>query len=209
MHDLTRRQQDILTYLESYQAEKGYSPTYQEIADHFGLASKFGVLRHIEALLNKGYLYKEDTAERNLRVSQVPAAADDNHAEILEIPLFDGRVAAGGPVFTSSDIETLLPIPRRLLSDPGSYFSVRVQGDSMTGAGIFDGDLVIVQRSNQARPGAIVVALIDGEVTVKRLREDNGHSYLQAENPAFSDIHPSGDWHIQGRVVSLLRDRVI
>ena len=99
-------------------------------------------------------------------------------------------------------------MPRRLIKSEGRYFSLRVKGDSMVNAGIMDGDLVIVLSTNLADVGQIVVALINDEVTVKRLMIKSNKKYLQAENPDYPDIHPQGDWQIQGRVMGLIRDVV-
>ena len=207
MNELTQRQQKVLEYIAAFQSRHGFSPTYQEIADHFGLASKFGVVRHIEALIQKGYLQKSDSAARSFRIVHEDYQTEAFSDNVVRIPIL-GRVAAGSPILSEENVDNWLTLPRELVKNDKNHFTVRVQGDSMVNAGIFDGDLVIVKQASQAVPGAIVVALIDGEVTVKRLQVKNGKQYLQAENPDYPDIYPAGEWQIQGQVTSLIRDRV-
>lgn len=207
MKELTKRQQQVLDYISTYQSKHGFSPTYQEVADHFGMASKFGVVRHVEALIQKGYLQKSDAAARSFRVIHEDRSQETYSDDMVNIPVV-GRVAAGSPIFAEGNVESWLPLPRQLLKRKSGHFSVRVQGDSMVNAGIFDGDLVVVQHDIDPPPGTIVVALIDGEVTVKRLRVKNGMQYLQAENPDYPDIHPQDEWQIQGRVVTLIRESI-
>jgi repressor LexA len=208
MNQLTQRQKEILDFIASYQSRRGFSPTYQEIADHFSLASKFGVARHIDALIKKGRLEKTPESARSLRVihsNLLPPPAD--YGESVRLPLL-GRVAAGGTILSGELVEEWLTLPARMAKNDRDYFTVRVQGDSMTGAGIFDGDVVIVKKSSRASAGSVVVALVEGEVTVKRLMSKNGKKYLQAENPDYFDIHPAGEWQIQGEVTGLIRTRI-
>jgi repressor LexA len=208
MKELTARQQEILDFIARYQEEHGYSPTYQEMADHFGMASKFGIVRHVEALIKKGYLEKSDAAARSFRLlNHQPQPVIEEHPDVVSLPVL-GRVAAGSPILAESNVETHMPLPRHMISGNANYYMLRVQGDSMVDAGIFDGDLVVVRSSTQAGNGAIVVALVEGEVTVKRLQIQNGVRYLRAENRNYSDIYPEGEWRIQGVVTSLIRDRV-
>ena len=99
-------------------------------------------------------------------------------------------------------------LPRTLIKSEGTYFALRVQGDSMVNAGILDGDMVVVQSSSMAQAGEIVVALVGDEVTVKRLVIQNRHKFLKAENPAHPNIYPQSEWRIQGKVIGLIRDNV-
>lgn len=204
MKGLTRRQEEVLKFIGSYIADYGYPPSYQEIADAFGIASKHGVVRHLEALVRKGFLEKSETTARSLRI------VDERYQQqpdVVSLPLI-GRVAAGYPILAEPNIEDHVTVPRRLIRSEGRYFTLRVQGDSMVNAGIMDGDLVIIQSTNAAEPGQIVVALIGDEVTVKRLMNRGKEKFLKAENPAYPDIHPQGEWSVQGRVVGLIRDIV-
>ncbi len=206
MKGLTQRQQQVLEFIATYLSERGYPPTYQEIADALNITSKQGVVRHLEALIRKGYLTKDDTTARSLRIV-APEYQPLTSAEVVELPLV-GRVAAGFPILAEENIEETVAVPRRLIKTEGRYFVLRVQGDSMVNAGILDGDLVVVQSTPTAPPGSIVVALVGGEVTVKRLVQEGNRRYLKAENPAYPDIVPEEEWQIQGRVVGLIRDTV-
>lgn len=202
MKGLTKRQEDVLKFIADYLANYEYPPSYQEIADKFGIVSKHGVVRHLEALIRKGFIEKADTTARSLRIIdkryQPPS-------EIANLPLI-GRVSAGYPILAEQNIDDYIAVPRRLIKTEGRYFTLRVQGESMMNAGIMDGDLVIVMSSSAADPGQIVVALIGDEVTVKRLIVRGSEKFLKAENPAYPDIHPQSEWHIQGKVVGLIRE---
>lgn len=202
MKGLTKRQEDVLKFIADYLANYEYPPSYQEIADKFGIVSKHGVVRHLEALVRKGFIEKTGTTARSLRIIdkryQPPS-------EIANLPLI-GRVSAGYPILAEQNIDDYIAVPRRLIKTEGRYFTLRVQGESMMNAGIMDGDLVIVMSSNAAEPGQIVVALIGDEVTVKRLIVRGSEKFLKAENPAYPDIHPQSEWHIQGKVVGLIRE---
>ncbi len=209
MKGLTERQHQVLDFIATYVKERGYPPSYQEIADALGIASKQGVVRHLEALIRKGYLTKDDTTARSLRIvapDYRPQQISEG-TEMVALPLV-GRVAAGFPILAEENIEETVIVPRRLIKTEGRYFVLRVQGDSMVNAGILDGDLVVVQSTPTAPPGSIVVALVGGEVTVKRLVEEGSRRYLKAENPAYPDIVPEEEWQIQGKVVGLIRDTV-
>lgn len=205
MKGLTRRQEEVLKFIADYLSEYGYPPSYQEIADAFGIASKHGVVRHLEALIKKGHIEKSGTTARSLRI--LDKRYQPISADVFNLPVI-GQVSAGFPILAEENISDHISVPRRLIKSEGRYFSLRVKGDSMINAGIMDGDLVIVFSTNVADAGQIVVALIDDEVTVKRLVVKGKEKYLHAENPEYPDIRPQGDWQIQGRVVGLIRDVV-
>jgi len=206
MKGLTNRQEEVLKFISEYLSEFGYPPSYQEIADNFGIASKHGVVRHLEALIRKGYLEKTGTTARSLRIVDKRYQAPPP-GSIVNLPLI-GQVSAGYPILAEQNIDEYISIPRNMIKSEGNYFTLRVSGDSMVNAGIMDGDLVIVKSSSVSEANQIVVALIDGEVTVKRLIDDGKQRYLKAENPDYEDIRPQGDWNIQGRVVGLIRNVV-
>ncbi len=204
MKGLTKRQEDVLKFIAGYVADRGYPPSYQEIADAFGIASKHGVVRHLEALIRKGYIEKTGTTARSIRIIDKSYQADP---DVVNLPLI-GSVAAGFPIFAEENRDGYVAVPRTLIRSEGRYFSLRVRGDSMVNAGIMDGDLVVVQSTEIAEPSQIVVALIGDEVTVKRLIVRGNQKYLKAENPAYPDIHPQSEWRIQGKVVGLIREMV-
>ncbi len=202
MKTLTERQKELLKLIARNIEEKGYPPSYQELANHMHIKSKFAILKHIDALVSKGYLEKDSSA-RGLRIID-PEYAPANKNEV-NVPLI-GRVAAGFPILAQENVERYIPIPRAMIKSEGRYFALKVRGDSMINAGIYEDDLVVVNSTNSARNKEIVVALLNDEVTVKRLITNQKQVYLKAENPAYDDIYPQGEWSIQGKVVGLIRE---
>ncbi|GAB4380143.1 MAG: transcriptional repressor LexA [Calditrichia bacterium] len=204
MKAITPRQKQVLEFIANFIEQHHYPPTYQEIADAFNIASKHGVVRHLQALERKGYITRSDTLARSIRILDPQYQPESN---MVPVPLV-GRAAAGHPILAEENIEDYVMLPRTLIRSEGRYFALRVHGDSMINAGILDGDMVVVRSTSVAQPGEIVVALLGDEVTVKRLVEQNGKKFLKAENPAYPNIHPQNVWSIQGRVVSLIRDNI-
>lgn len=212
MNELTDRQKKVLKLIIGRINKFGIPPTVEELREELNIASKFGVIRHLDALVKKGYISRSNKA-RDIHVLQVP---DDGVMPVGEYPTADseiqlplvGTVTAGTPILTEENVEKHITIPRYLMRSSKLSFILRVQGYSMIQAGIMDGDLVIVQSSNHANNGDIVVALVGNEVTVKRLVKTGTQSYLKAENPQFPDIYPQEDWSIQGKVVALIRETV-
>ncbi|MBN2424056.1 MAG: transcriptional repressor LexA [Calditrichaceae bacterium] len=202
MKELTSRQKQILELIAHNIEQKGYPPSYQELADHLNIKSKYAILKHIDALVLKGYLEKDSSA-RGLRIISSEYAPGGLNE--ISIPLI-GRVAAGFPILAQENVERYIPIPRALIKSEGRYFALKVRGDSMINAGIFEDDMVIVNSTNTANNKDIVVALLQDEVTVKRLIREPDRIYLKAENPAYDDIIPDGEWSIQGKVVGLVRE---
>jgi repressor LexA len=202
MHMLTDKQRRILELIADAIERDGYPPTYQQLCDVLGFSSKNGVKKHIDALVAKGYMEKDSSA-RGMRIIDPEFKPHGN--EESNVPLI-GHVAAGFPILADENVERYVPVPRHLIKSEGRYYALRVRGDSMINAGIFDGDLVIVKANNVANPNDIVVALIGDEVTVKRFIVDGGMNYLKAENPAYHDIYPQEEWSIQGKVVGLIRE---
>ena len=201
---LTQRQEEILELISHYVTEKGYAPTYQELANDLNIKSKYAILKHIDSLVAKGYLMKDSSA-RTLRIihpDYLPETQND-----VQLPLI-GRVAAGYPILADENIERYVSIPRALIKSEGRYFALRVRGDSMIDAGIHDDDLVVVHSTQTAYHRDIVVALVNEEVTVNRLVKEQGPPYLKAENPQYADIYPEREWSIQGKVVGLIREMV-
>ena len=204
---LTERQQQIWNYLVEYVDRYGYPPTVREIGERVGLASPSTVHAHLANLERAGLLRRDPTKPRALeligreRREPEPAPAADS----VRLPLV-GEIAAGGPLLAEQNIEEYLPMPRSTKGD----FLLRVKGDSMVEAGILDGDLVIVQRAQDARNGEIVVALAGDdesadEATVKTFYREKGRVRLQPENSAMEPIYAP---HVQvfGRVVGVFRE---
>ena len=200
---LTGRQQEIWDYLVDYVDQHGYPPTVREIGEAVGLASPSTVHAHLANLERAGLLRRDPTKPRALELvgREKPETPP---AEVDRLPLV-GQIAAGGPLLAEENVEEHLAVPETLRGD----FLLRVKGESMVNAGILDGDIVVVQRAQDARNGEIVVALAGDdesadEATVKRFFRDNGRVRLQPENDALEPIYAQ---HVQvlGRVTGVFR----
>ena len=201
MEGLTPRQEEVLDLVLEALERRGYPPSIREICDALGVSSTRGALRHLEALEKKGFITRASGA----RAIQV---RDGLRGAVAYLPLV-GEVPAGPLRHASEEVEEWVPVPARW--GGGGRFLLRVRGDSMTGDGIRDGDLVVVDPDADARDGEVVVALVDGEATVKRLRRRRGALELEASNPAYPTLRVQkgeAEVRLAGKVVSLLRDRV-
>jgi repressor LexA len=200
---LTERQQSILDFINEYVTENGFPPSVREIGRHFGVYPAT-VQDHISALERKGYLHKKRFQSRTLSVSAPgrPAALDRRNS----IPIV-GRVAAGLPLLAQENIEEMIQLPRDWA--PAGAFLLKVQGDSMEGAHILDGDYVLVHPRRAATSGEIVVALIGDEATVKRFYRSDGGITLKAENPKYKPIeierNDATSFKVIGKVMGVLR----
>ena len=205
---LTGRQQEIWDFLVRYVDRHGYPPTVREIGEQVGLASPSTVHAHLANLERAGLLRRDPTKPRALElVGHRKAVAEEPERTVHQLPLV-GQIAAGGPLLADENIEDYVAIPEPLARG-GEEFLLRVKGDSMTGAGILDGDLVVVRRQQTARNGDIVVALAGDdesadEATVKRFFREDGRVRLQPENDALEPIYAR---HVQilGKVTAVLR----
>jgi repressor LexA len=208
---LTARQRRVLAVIESRLAAEGRPPTLREIGLELGIASTNGVRDHLQALIEKGYIRRDERSARGIQVLRggaggAPGAGGAGARGVRQVPLL-GRVAAGEPVLAEQNVEGYLALDRDLLRD-GEVFALRVQGDSMRDAGILDGDYVFVRQQRTAQPRDIVVALLDEETTVKRYVPDGDEVRLEAENPQFAPIVVRrGDARlaILGKVAAVLR----
>ena len=192
-------QQMVLSFIEQYQEENQRPPTIREIQDHCGFKSPRAVSYILEKL-EAARLIIRRAHSRGVQLTKAAAGA------AVQLPLF-ASIPAGSPdEFEAGEAtETLRFIPTTLgISNPGKAFAVRVRGDSMIDAGIFSGDIVVLENK-EAKHGDIVAALIDGENTLKRLVKDQGRVYLKAENDAYPNLDPVEKLDIQGVVVSVLR----
>ncbi len=209
MKELTEKQAKVLEAISQKIGGDGVPPTLDELREDLGMGSKNAVLTHLEALVKKGYIQRSNKARdiRILKRLNHVRKTDHRGGQGLELPLV-GTVTAGSPVLTEENIERYVYVPHYLVNEKQPCFALHVQGNSMVNAGIHDGDLVIVQSTNDAKNGDIVVALIGNEVTVKRLMGSGKNRYLKAENPSYADIHPQEPWTLQGKVLALIRERV-
>lgn len=205
MTELTRRQRQIVDFIEWRQRDTGITPSYKEIADQFGFRSLTTVADHLRLIRQKGVLTSEPGQVRSLRVMSPWHAL---RRRIADIPWF-GSIPAGfaedrkqeAKGCVSIDIETLgiKPTPRT--------FALEVRGDSMIGRHIMDGDLVVLEHGMTPRHGDVVAALIDNESTLKTFMTERGKAFLRAENPRYPKLIPAGELVIQGVMVALIRKR--
>jgi repressor LexA len=204
---VTDRQRAILEYLHEYIEQNGYPPTVREIGEAVGLRSPSTVHAHLAQLERAGLLRRDPTKPRALELADRRRDEASREPEVRRLPLV-GQIAAGGPLLAEENVEDYLAVPETL-STGGEEFLLRVKGDSMINAGILDGDIVVVERRQDARNGEIVVALAGDdesadEATVKRFFRENGRIRLQPENDALEPIY-APYVHILGKVVGVFR----
>jgi repressor LexA len=235
---LTRKQHELLTFIQNRLEESGISPSFEEMKEALDLKSKSGVHRLISALEERGFIRRLANRARALEVIREPDTASPRSAslhtaaraaapvaavkpapmraaapapanqapanDVIEIPLH-GRIAAGAPI-EAMEMGTMLPVPAALLG-PGEHYALEVSGDSMVDAGIFDGDLALIRRTEVARDGEIVVALVRGEeATLKYLRREKGMVRLDPANAAYDpQFYAASEVQVQGKLAGLLR----
>ncbi len=206
---ITKRQQQIYDFIRSYQQEKGYPPSVREMAAAVGLSSPSTVHAHLSALEDHGLIKRDKTKPRALEVFNEDGSAT-KLAEVKEapdrgtvsLPLI-GRVAAGLPILAEQNVEDTFTLPTEIATDSSS-FVLEVHGNSMINVGIYNGDYIIVREQTSAMNGEIVVAMIDGEATVKTFYKEQGRVRLQPENDAMEPIYVTNPT-ILGKVVALMR----
>lgn len=213
---LKEREQRILNYMKEQIKAKGYPPTVREICSALNIKSTSTAHKDIESLVKQGYLVKDPSKPRALMVVEPSSGKHEdvtpfessnieNREDIVDIPIV-GRVAAGTPILAEQNIEDTFPIPARFAAS-GNNFMLRVKGESMIEAGIMDGDLILVQQTETARNGEMVVAMIDGfenEATVKTFYKEKDFIRLQPENSTMSPIIVK-DVKILGKVKGVFR----
>ena len=229
---LTRKQRELLLFINQRLAATGVSPSFDEMKDALNLKSKSGIHRLVSGLEERGFIRRLPHRARALEVVKLPeesaASADRgqfsptvirgdftgsligapvaNDAEAVELPLY-GRIAAGTPIEALRDQSTTVDVPASLLGRGSEHYALEVAGDSMIDAGILDGDTVVIQRGDTAENGSIVVALVDNEeVTLKRLRRRGASIALEPANQAYETrIFGPDRVQVQGRLVGLIR----
>ncbi len=195
MKEINATQQRIYEYLEE-RMQTGYPPSVREICQAVGLKSTSSVQANLDALERAGYIERDPMLKRSIRLV---TNGDDN---VTNVPIV-GTVTAGMPILAVEQIEGYLPYSGRVSSDK-PLFALKVRGDSMINAGIFDGDIIVVEKTPTALNGEIVVAMVEDEATVKRFYKENGHFRLQPENDDYEPIIVN-EVVILGKVVSLVR----
>jgi repressor LexA len=207
---LSPRQQEVLSFIEQFLTEEGSPPTLREIGKALGIRSTNAVNDHLKALERKGAIMRHRSRSRGITLPERPSS-DLSDEGSVQVPLL-GRIAAGTPLMAEENIERLVHVDPSLAPRRTELFALTVVGDSMIDDGIFDGDVIVVQRQQTAPQGTIVVALVDGEATVKRFYKDRDVIRLQPANPDMEPIlvrpEEGRNTLIQGRVITVLRQLV-
>lgn len=207
MKYLTERQRDILNFIRDFQKERGIAPTHREICDHFGFSSYGTVYKHLSLLQKKGLIRRDWNQKRGVEVveekDETREPRREERSSARELPLF-GYIAAGRPLDVDVSDE-MITVPEHLTTR-GENYVLKVRGDSMVDDGILDGDLVIIARRERADNGEMVVANVNGEVTLKRLYREGEKVRLQPANSMMGPIYAAArDVAVQGVVVGLMR----
>lgn len=199
MEETTERQRRILEVIRQFTAEQGYPPSVREIGERVGLSSSSTIHAHLKTLERRGLISRDPTKPRALRSDMTPHAPVP---DTVVMPVI-GKVAAGVPITAQENVEGEFVLPASFARG-SENFMLRVQGDSMIEAAILDGDLIVVRPQRSAENGEIVVAMLEGEATVKRFYRENGRIRLQPENAAMEPIYAS-DVTVVGRVEAVVR----
>jgi repressor LexA len=200
---LTERQRDILTFIREFQEQRGVAPTHREIRERFGFSSYGTVHKHLSLLESKGLIRRDWNQKRGVEIVEPPQPEPAPASDVRELPFY-GYIAAGRPLDVTPSDETVT-VPGSL-AGRGDNYVLKVRGDSMIDDGIHDGDFVIISHRENAENGQMVVALVQGEVTLKRFYSEGDRVRLQPANPAVQPIFaPRADVAVQGVVVGLMR----
>ena len=206
--ELTSRQEEILEYIKKYSKENRMPPTVREIGNHFEISSTTGVRSILAALIKKGYINRSPRLSRGIEVIDNDKSGNVAEApsNTIEIPIV-GRVAAGTPILAVQNLEGTVTIDRDFLACRSDVFALRVKGDSMINAGIFDGDLIFARQQKTAERGEIIVAQIDNEATVKYYHPLADHVELRPANPRYRPIIVKNDkdFTIAGKLIGVMR----
>ena len=198
---ISKKQSEILEFIKSEVLQKGYPPSVRDICEAVALKSTSSVHAHLETLEKNGYIRRDPTKPRAIEI------VDDNfnltRRELVNVPLV-GTVAAGQPLLAVENIDSYFPIPQEYLPNKQTFL-LRVKGESMINAGIFDGDDVLVAQQQDAKNGDRVVALVDDSATVKTFYREKDHIRLQPENDSMDPILVYGDLKILGKVIGVIR----
>jgi repressor LexA len=203
MKYLTERQRDILNFIREFQRSRGIAPTHREICDQFGFSSYGTVYKHLSLLEKKGLIRRDWNQKRGVELVDQEPEPSSSSSPVRELPLF-GYIAAGRPLDVETSNETIA-VPEHL-TRRGDNYVLKVRGDSMIDDGILDGDLVIIARRERAENGEMVVANVNGEVTLKRIYLEGERVRLQPANSLMHPIYASArEVAVQGVVVGLMR----
>jgi repressor LexA len=208
MNELTERQQQILGFIRGKQDSEGLTPTLREIAAHFRFSSPNAALAHVRALRDKGFLKSLAGRARSLQVVDPNRPRGRLRPRVVSVPIY-GAIPAGLPQDAAQEEEgcVLIDVETLGIKPTARTFGLKVRGDSMIGKSIVDGDIAIIEHGVQPRPGDVVAALIDGQVTLKTFVMQRAKAYLRAENLRYPNLIPQEELQIQGVMVALVRKR--
>ena len=198
MKSLTDRQRQVLRFITAYIGENKYPPSVRDLADHLSISAR-GAYDHLKALERKGYIRCGSRRSRAIEVAAIWLAENDG---LVEVPLL-GNVAAGVPLLADENLDGYVAVSARLIGT-GRHFGLKVRGDSMRDAGILEGDTAIIRQQSRADSGAIVVAMIEEAVTLKRLYVERNRARLESENPAYPPIFTQ-NVRILGKLSAIVR----
>jgi repressor LexA len=201
MKELTQRQREVLTFIIDYLKKHTFPPTIREIADFFAISVK-GAYDHVAALKKKGYIRGDPKRSRTLEIIK-NENGDEENTVFIKIPLM-GTVAAGIPIEAKENQDGFIPVHSSMLKKNRDYFALKVRGDSMIGAGIMDGDTVVIEKQETAEDGEIVIALVNEAFAIKRFFRESSRIRLQSENAKYKPIY-SQDVRIFGRLAQVSR----
>ncbi|MCL5666897.1 MAG: transcriptional repressor LexA [Patescibacteria group bacterium] len=199
--EITNRQKELLKYIVRQIREQDLPPSISEMAGFLKVKSKNAVAKLLNSLQEQGYI-KITGKARGIQV--LDALGESLEKGLVKLPIL-GNIQAGTPHLAEEQIEDWINLPQTLVKSRRDVFLLRVRGNSMVNAGIFEGDLVIVRPTKDVRNNDIVVALLHDEATVKRFIQVKNRAYLKAENPEYKNIYPKEEWMVQGKVVGVIR----
>lgn len=200
MRPITKRQEEVLEFIRTFIRSNKYPPTIREISEHFGISVK-GAHDHVRALHKKEVIHCDTKRTRAIEI--LGEDEKESPEPIRRVPML-GSVAAGLPVLVEENYDGTVDVPASFLRK-GEYFALKVQGDSMNGAGIVDGDIAVISQTPVAENGEIVVAMVDEAVTIKRFYRESSRVQLKAENPSYAPIY-TRDVRILGRLAHVIRN---
>ncbi len=201
---LTDKQERILSFIVEYVNDKGYPPSIREIGNSFNISSLRGVTVHLDALERKGYIKRASTSRSITVIGKTGATSPTRN--VAFVPLV-GTIAAGIPITATQNVEAQVPVPQELVHNIKEAFALRVKGDSMIGAHIMEGDLVVIKQQRTADNGDLVAVLLGDEATVKHIQYSGDGVKLIAANPAYDPIEiRREDSQIIGKVIGLIRN---
>jgi repressor LexA len=201
MKEITKRQQEVLTFIADYIEYHTYPPTIREIAQNFSISVK-GAHDHITALKKKNRIKTNDKHFRTIEL--IKDIEETNNDSMRKIPLL-GTVAAGRPILAEENLDGTITVHTSMLKRNGEYFALTVRGDSMKGAGIMDGDTAIIEKQPTVQNGEIAVVQMDDAVTLKTFYRESARIRVQPENPNYSPLYVSQDLRILGRLSHIIR----